>query len=84
MSPLDTRRLESSQSFRPVDEALPREGVRQVEAACRTATEALDLALAVDSPRVTAHLLEFRHQLAPFRALGPVIDLEARLTEATG
>ena len=57
---------------------------RQVEAACSTATEALDLALAVDSPRVTGHLLELRHQLAPFRTFRPVIDLEARLAEATG
>ena len=57
---------------------------RQVEAACRTASEALDLSTTIDSPRVTAHLQEFRHLLAPFRLVRPVVELEARLREATG
>ncbi|MFD4904126.1 hypothetical protein [Kitasatospora purpeofusca] len=57
---------------------------RQVEAACRTAGEALDLAATVDSPRVTAHLQEFRHLLAPFRTFRTVVELEARMREAPG
>ncbi|MFC1434164.1 hypothetical protein ACEZDB_26290 [Streptacidiphilus sp. N1-3] len=57
---------------------------RQVEAACSTATEALDLALAVDSPRVTGHLHELRPLLAPFHSFRPVMELEERLREATG
>lgn len=56
----------------------------QVEAACRTAGDALNLSATVDSPRVTAHLREFRHLLAPFRSYRPVAELDARLLESAG
>ncbi|MFC1421518.1 hypothetical protein [Streptacidiphilus cavernicola] len=57
---------------------------RQVEAACDTATEALELALAVDSPRITGHLHEIRPLLTPYHSFRPVLELEERLKEATG
>lgn len=56
----------------------------QVEAACRTAGDALNLSATVDSPRVTAHLREFRHLLTPFRSFRPVAELDARLLEVAG
>jgi tetratricopeptide (TPR) repeat protein len=53
-----------------------------VEAACHTAGDALDLSATIDSPRVAAHLQEFRLFLAPFRPFRPVVELDARLREA--
>ncbi|MFF1420332.1 hypothetical protein [Streptomyces sp. NPDC058280] len=55
-----------------------------VEAACRTASDALNLSTTVDSPRVTAHLQEFRQLLTPFRSFRPVAELDARLMGAAG
>ncbi|MFG1811756.1 hypothetical protein [Streptomyces sp. NPDC049040] len=51
----------------------------QVEEACRAASDALNLSATVDSPRVTAHLRDFRHLLTPFRTFRPVAELDARL-----
>ncbi|WP_329137347.1 hypothetical protein [Streptomyces sp. NBC_01476] len=56
----------------------------QVEAACVTASDALNLSTTVDSPRVTAHWQEFRHLLTPFRSSRPVAKLDARLLQAAG
>ncbi|MFC4033688.1 hypothetical protein ACFO3J_19690 [Streptomyces polygonati] len=55
-----------------------------IEAACRTASDALNLSTTVDSPRVTAHLQEFRQLLTPFRSFRPVAELDARLMGAAG
>ncbi|MFE4977295.1 hypothetical protein ACFRAR_34955 [Kitasatospora sp. NPDC056651] len=57
---------------------------RQVELACSTATEALDLAAVIDSPRVGSHLQEFRHLLEPYRANALVAMLVERITCAAG
>ncbi|MFE4397097.1 MULTISPECIES: hypothetical protein [Streptomycetaceae] len=57
---------------------------RQVELACATATEAADLAAVVESPRVVAHLQEFRHLLRPYRANASVATLADRITSAAG
>ncbi|MEV8095270.1 hypothetical protein [Kitasatospora sp. NPDC085879] len=54
------------------------------ESACATASQALDLAAAVDSPRVAAHLQEFRHLLRPYRAAPAAVDLIGRINELTG
>ncbi|WP_329177871.1 hypothetical protein [Streptomyces sp. NBC_01477] len=53
----------------------------QVEEACLAASDALNLSATVDSPRVTAHLRDFRHLLTPFRTFRPVAELDARLAE---
>ncbi|MET8697362.1 hypothetical protein ABZW10_00580 [Kitasatospora sp. NPDC004723] len=55
---------------------------RQVELACATAMEALDLAAVIESPRVVAHLHEFRHLLRPYRANPSVATLADRITSA--
>lgn len=56
----------------------------RVEEACRAASDALDLSATVDSPRVTAHLRDFRNLLAPFRTFRPVAELDARLAGTAG
>ncbi|GAA2105163.1 hypothetical protein GCM10009759_42020 [Kitasatospora saccharophila] len=56
---------------------------RQVELACTTAGGALSLATEVASPRVLAHLQEFRHQLTPYRSTRPAAELSARIRELT-
>ncbi|MFE9427025.1 hypothetical protein ACFYNO_29120 [Kitasatospora sp. NPDC006697] len=53
----------------------------EVELACSTAGEALGLTTEVGSPRVVAHLQEFRHQLAPYRSTRPAAELSARIQE---
>jgi tetratricopeptide (TPR) repeat protein len=55
-----------------------------VDAACKTADDALNLSTTVNSPRVAAHLQEFRRLLTPFRSSRPVAELDARLAEAAG
>jgi tetratricopeptide (TPR) repeat protein len=57
---------------------------RQIELACTTAENALVLAFEVASPRVFAHLQEFRQSLTPYRSARPVAELSARIRDLTG
>ncbi|MFJ9609281.1 hypothetical protein ACIRS1_23385 [Kitasatospora sp. NPDC101176] len=52
-----------------------------VELACNTASEALSSATRAGSPRVAAHLQEFRHLLAPYRSTRPAAEISARIQE---
>ncbi|WP_199896872.1 helix-turn-helix domain-containing protein [Streptomyces niger] len=52
-----------------------------VEAACRTASTALDMASAVDSPRINAHVQDFQARLRPYARETAVIALEAHLRQ---
>ncbi|WP_039938125.1 helix-turn-helix domain-containing protein [Streptomyces himastatinicus] len=54
----------------------------KLDAACLSATLALDLTAAIDSPRVAGHLQEFRRRLAPYARETPVIRFEQRMREA--
>ena len=54
----------------------------KLDAACRSAVLALDLAAAIDSPRVTGHLQEFHRRLTPYARETPVIRFEERMREA--
>ncbi|MCX4747757.1 hypothetical protein OG455_19930 [Kitasatospora sp. NBC_01287] len=54
---------------------------KEVELACATAAAALDLATTVESPRVLAHLLEFRQLLGPHRNAPAAAELAARISE---
>ncbi|KOT41874.1 NsdA [Streptomyces rimosus subsp. rimosus] len=47
--------------------------------ACDAATMALDLASAINSPRVTAHVRDFHAQLRPYAREAPVIAFEAHM-----
>ncbi|MBP5938482.1 helix-turn-helix domain-containing protein [Streptomyces acidiscabies] len=51
----------------------------KLEQACHTATQALDMASAVSSERVTGHLREFYDQLAPHRQEPVALAFEAQL-----
>ncbi|WP_327679883.1 hypothetical protein [Kitasatospora sp. NBC_00458] len=53
----------------------------KVELACTTAGQALDLAAIVESPRVVAHLREFRRSLKPYRHTPAAMELVSRITE---
>lgn len=53
----------------------------KVELACATATEALDLATIVESPRVLTHLREFRQLLGSHRTIPAAVELVARISE---
>ncbi|WP_344461328.1 hypothetical protein [Kitasatospora kazusensis] len=53
----------------------------EVESACATATEALDLAAVVESPRVLAHLQEFSGLLRPYRSVPVAAELVHRISE---
>ncbi|WP_308191834.1 hypothetical protein [Kitasatospora humi] len=53
----------------------------EVELACSTAGDALGLAIEVGSPRVVAHLREFRHLLKPYRSTQSAAELSARIQE---
>jgi tetratricopeptide (TPR) repeat protein len=54
----------------------------KLDDACRSAVLALDLTSAIDSPRVTGHLQEFRSRLTPYAREAPVIRFEQRMREA--
>ncbi|WP_329401668.1 helix-turn-helix domain-containing protein [Streptomyces melanogenes] len=54
----------------------------KLDAACRSAGVALDLTAAIDSPRVTGHVQEFRRHLVPYAREAPVIAFEYRMREA--
>ncbi|MBF9068331.1 hypothetical protein [Streptacidiphilus fuscans] len=54
---------------------------QELELACTTAGAALDLAAEAASPRVFAHLQEFRQSLAPYRSAQPVAELSARIRD---
>ncbi|WP_282202020.1 hypothetical protein [Kitasatospora fiedleri] len=56
---------------------------KQVELACTTAGESLTLAFEVASPRVLAHLQEFRQSLTPYRSVRSAAELSARIRELT-
>ncbi|QKW21103.1 hypothetical protein HUT16_20400 [Kitasatospora sp. NA04385] len=56
---------------------------RKVELACATVGEALDLATIVESPRVIAHLQEFRHLLEPYSDATAVRNVVTRIAEVT-
>ncbi|MFF4650897.1 hypothetical protein [Streptomyces sp. NPDC001380] len=51
----------------------------EVESACATAAEALDLVTGVASPRVLTHLEEFRQERAPHRTVRPAVELASRI-----
>lgn len=53
----------------------------KLDAACRSAGIALDLAATVDSPRVVGHVREFHGHLAPYAREAPVIAFEQRMRE---
>ncbi|WP_328772502.1 helix-turn-helix domain-containing protein [Streptomyces sp. NBC_00286] len=53
----------------------------KLDHACHTATEALERAAAVASPRVTGHLREFYDQLGPYRSEPVAAAFESRLRE---
>ncbi|MEU1421562.1 hypothetical protein [Kitasatospora sp. NPDC005751] len=53
----------------------------EIDLACTTAGQALALATEVGSPRVLAHLREFRHLLTPYRSNRLVAELSARIQE---
>ncbi|GAA1146248.1 hypothetical protein GCM10009664_12940 [Kitasatospora gansuensis] len=55
--------------------------LREVELSCATAGKTLDLAAAVDSPRVTAHLGEFRQLLKPYADAPLAAELASRIDE---
>ncbi|BAJ29929.1 MULTISPECIES: hypothetical protein [Kitasatospora] len=55
----------------------------KVELACATVGEALDLATIVESPRVIAHLQEFRHLLEPYSDATAVRNVVTRIAEVT-
>ncbi|MDH6137669.1 tetratricopeptide (TPR) repeat protein [Kitasatospora sp. MAA4] len=57
---------------------------REVELACATAGKALDLAAVVESPRVLAHLREFRTSLGSHRNARAAAALASRIGELTG
>jgi tetratricopeptide (TPR) repeat protein len=57
---------------------------RQVELACGTAEQALDLAAGVASPRVLAHLKEFSQSLRPYGTARPVAELTDRIRGIDG
>ncbi|GAA1225632.1 hypothetical protein GCM10009665_15110 [Kitasatospora nipponensis] len=54
---------------------------REMELACATAGRALDLAVEVASPRVLAHLQEFRLLLVPYRTARPAAELSVRIRD---
>jgi hypothetical protein len=53
----------------------------KLDAACRSAGIALDLAATIDSPRVAGHVREFHGHLAPYARETPVIAFEQRMRE---
>ncbi|MFD0272736.1 hypothetical protein ACFVHB_02355 [Kitasatospora sp. NPDC127111] len=57
---------------------------RKVELACTTAAQALDLAAIVESPRVIAHLREFRQLLRPYRHTPAAAELTSRISDLAG
>ncbi|MER6359479.1 hypothetical protein [Kitasatospora sp. NPDC001527] len=57
---------------------------QELELACTTATAALDLAAAVESPRVVTHLQEFRQLLKPYRGHTQAEELVDRITGSAG
>jgi hypothetical protein len=52
---------------------------RKLGLACSTARDALDLAARVASPRVLAHLQEFRRSLRPYNTVRPAAELAAHI-----
>jgi tetratricopeptide (TPR) repeat protein len=52
-----------------------------LDEACHHASEALSLAVQVDSPRIAEHVREFRTMLAPYDREKPAKEFRARLTE---
>ncbi|MFC8716541.1 hypothetical protein [Kitasatospora sp. NPDC057198] len=56
----------------------------EVESACEASGRALDLAAAVESPRVVAHLRELRRELGAHRGAPGVVELVGRIAELPG
>nr|WP_161790080.1 hypothetical protein [Streptacidiphilus carbonis] len=56
----------------------------KLDQACDSATLALDLASAIDSPRVAGHVRDFHRRLAPYAGAAPVVAFEARMRAAFG
>jgi tetratricopeptide (TPR) repeat protein/transcriptional regulator with XRE-family HTH domain len=54
----------------------------KLDQACQSATVALDLASAIDSPRVAGHVRDFQRQLAPYAREAPVLAFETRMRTA--
>ncbi|MFF1377118.1 hypothetical protein [Streptomyces sp. NPDC058308] len=51
----------------------------KLDAACDSAGIALSLTASIDSPRVTGHVREFHHRLAPYAREAPVIEFERQI-----
>ncbi|WP_326688943.1 helix-turn-helix domain-containing protein [Streptomyces sp. NBC_01795] len=55
-----------------------------LDAACASATLALDLTASLDSPRVAGHVREFHQRLAPYAQETPVVAFEQKMREILG
>ncbi|MEU5838917.1 helix-turn-helix transcriptional regulator [Streptomyces diacarni] len=55
-----------------------------LEAACQSASLALDFTASLDSPRVAGHVREFHGRLAPYAREAPVISFEQKMREVLG
>lgn len=55
-----------------------------LDAACQSASLALDFTASLDSPRVAGHVREFHGRLAPYAREAPVISFEQKMREVLG
>ncbi|WP_432108419.1 helix-turn-helix domain-containing protein [Streptomyces sp. AA1529] len=55
-----------------------------LDAACESASLALDFTASLDSPRVAGHVREFHGRLAPYAREAPVISFEQKMREVLG
>ncbi|WNI29309.1 helix-turn-helix domain-containing protein [Streptomyces sp. ITFR-6] len=56
----------------------------KLDEACTSAGLALDLAAAIDSPRVSGHVQELHRRMLPYAREAPVLAFEQRMREALG
>ncbi|MER7724097.1 helix-turn-helix domain-containing protein [Streptomyces sp. NPDC096323] len=56
----------------------------KLDEACTSASLALDLAAAIDSPRVSSHVQELHRRMLPYAREAPVLAFEQRMREALG
>lgn len=56
----------------------------KLDEACTSASLALDLAAAIDSPRVSGHVQELHRRMLPYAREAPVLAFEQRMREALG
>ncbi|KOG81800.1 helix-turn-helix domain-containing protein [Streptomyces californicus] len=56
----------------------------KLDEACSSAGLALDLAAAIDSPRVSGHVQELHRRMLPYAREAPVLAFEQRMREALG